>query len=210
MRIWILETTTSGVIGEAPRMAEKGVAAIMPATDLGQAVNAARRMIALADMPFQMIVVSDSLRQGFIKTLNQTAALIRPEFVAYVAQDCLAGKGWLKAAHDKLCAENKGVCAFNDGVFNGGLAQFGMVRTAFAYAHYGSGNVLFPGYHSHRADEDLTHLAHVRNQYAYAPDALLMEIEYRRQRPLNPADLELYAKRKPQIYAEAGVPLKPA
>lgn len=178
-----------------------GIAVIMPAIDIGQAVNAASRMVALSGVAFEMVIVSDAQRQGFVKTLNQAAARLRPEFVAYVAQDCLAGVGWLKTAHEKISSENKSVCAFNDGIFNGGLAQFGLVRTAFTDAHYGEGNVFFPGYHSHRADEDLTHLAHVRKQYTYAPDALLLEVDYRLKRPINPADVDLYSKRKPKIYA---------
>ena len=201
MRFTILETSPEGVVGGAPRMGGRGVAVIMPAIDLGQAVNAARRMAAFAGLPFEMVIVSDNERQGFVKTLNQAAALVQPEFVAYVAQDCLAGSGWLKAAHDKICAEGKSVCAFNDGVFNGGLAQFGLVRTAFTDAHYGAGNVFFPGYHSHRADEDLTHLAHVHKQYTYAANALLLEIEYRPKRPIHQPDVALYLKRKPEIYA---------
>ena len=201
MRLTILETSPEGVLGGPPRMGGRGVAVIMPAIDLGQAVNAARRMAAFAGIPFEMVIVSDNERQGFVKTLNQAAALVQAEFVAYVAQDCLAGSGWLKAAHDKIRAEDKSLCAFNDGVFNGGLAQFGLVRTAFTSAHYGGGNVFFPGYHSHRADEDLTHLAHVHKQYTYAANALLLEIEYRLKRPIHQPDVALYLKRKPEIYA---------
>jgi hypothetical protein len=201
VQITILETSPAGLQGRFPVMAGQGVSVIMPATDLGQAVNAARRMIALAAIDFEMVIVVDAVRQGFVKTLNQAAAAVRPAFAAYVAQDALAGKDWLKAAYEKISAENKGLCAFNDGIFSGGLAQFGLARTAFTHAHYGEGNVLFPGYHSHRADEDLSHLAFVLGQYTYASNALLMEIEYRLRRDLNPADLALYARRKPEIYA---------
>lgn len=204
MQITFLETSADGLIGNSPRMGGQGLAVIMPATDLGQALNSARRMKAMALIGFEMVVVHDNLRQGFVKTLNQAAAALQAAFVAYVAQDALAGKGWLKAAHDRLQAEGKSVCAFNDGVFMGGLAQFGLARTAFTYAHYGEGHVLHPGYHTHRADEDLSHLAHTRDQYAYAPDALLMEIEYRLRRAVNPDDKALWVRRKAEIYAGVG------
>lgn len=206
MQITFLETAPEGLLGRPPLMGGRGVAVIMPATDLGQAVNSARRMKAMAHIGFEMVVVHDNLRQGFVRTLNETAAAVQAEFVAYVAQDALAGVGWLKAAHDKLTAENKSVCAFNDGVFKGGLAQFGLVRTAFSAEHYGPGNVFHPGYHTHRADEDLTHLAHVRGLYTYAPDALLMEIEYRFRRAVNADDKAFWEQRKPEIYAAAGKP----
>lgn len=201
MQITILETSTDGLLGGIPRKGGRGISVIMPATDLGQAVNAARRMIALAGVGFEMVIVYDNVRQGFVKSLNQAAGAVGGEFVAYVAQDALAGKDWLKAAHEKISTDNKSVCAFNDGIFNGGLAQFGLVRTAFTSSHYGEGNVFFPGYHTHRADEDLSHLAHVHGQYTYAPNAILLEIEYRMKRSVNPADVELYARRKPEIYA---------
>jgi hypothetical protein len=200
LQITILETSTAGLLGTARRMGGRGISVIMPATDLGQAVNAARRMISLAGTGFEMVIVYDNVRQGFVKSLNQAATATGAEFVAYVAQDALAGSDWLKAAHEKISAENKSVCAFNDGIFNGGLAQFGLVRTAFTSAHYGEGNVFFPGYHTHRADEDLSHLAHVHGQYTYAPNAILLEIEFRLKRTVNSADVELYARRKPVIY----------
>jgi hypothetical protein len=168
----------------------------MPATDLGAAVHSARRMIAFAEVNFQMVVVNDALRQGFIKTLNQAAAVINPGFVAYVAQDALAGAGWLRLACEKTTAENKSVCAFNDGVFGGRIAQFGLARMAFTGAHYGQGNVFFPGYHTHRADDELTLLATAHNQYTYAQGALLMEVEYRLRRSENRPDVELFARRK--------------
>jgi hypothetical protein len=195
VQITFLETSHAGLLGGIPRMGGNGVCVIMPSTDLGQAVNSARRMIAFAEAQLHVAIVEDVLRQGFVKTLNQAAAAINPAFVAYVAQDALAGKSWLKIAVERLVVGNKSLCAFNDGVFGGRIAQFGLVRTSFAYAHYGEGNIFFPGYHTHRADDELSLIAKQHDQYVYAPDALLMEIDYRLKRAENRPDVELFAKR---------------
>jgi hypothetical protein len=197
VQITFLETTPAGVVGRVPQMRGAGLCVIMPATDLGAAVQSARRMIAFAEVGnFQMVIVNDAIRQGFIKTLNQTAALIDPAFVAYVAQDALAGVGWLRIACERTSAENKSLCGFNDGVFGGRIAQFGLARMAFTSAHYGPGNVFFPGYHTHRADDELTLLASAHDQYVYAQNALLMEVEYRLRRAENRPDVELFERRK--------------
>jgi hypothetical protein len=209
MQITFLETTTgtrSGLMGSAPQMEGGGLCVIMPATDLGQAVHSARRMIAMAEVNFQMVIVNDPLRQGFVKTFNQAVKVINPGFVAYVAQDALAGVGWLRLACEALSAEGKSLCGFNDGTFGGRIAQFGLARTAFTYAHYGEGNVFFPGYHTHRADDELTLLASTRNQYVYAQAALLMEVEFRLRRAENRPDVELFARRKAIYEAQQAPP----
>jgi hypothetical protein len=197
--VHFLETSARGLVGEIPDLGGRGLAVVMPSIDLHQAVQAARRMIALAGMPLCMVIVDDRVRQGFVKTLNDTAQRLNAEYLAYVAQDALAGKDWLKNAHEKITSENKSVCAFNDGIFFGGLAQFGLVRTSFTDEHYGGRRIFFPGYRTHRADEDLSHLAHALGQYTYAPNALLMEVHYGVQRDINKQDVELYVKRKEYI-----------
>jgi hypothetical protein len=177
----------------------EGVAVVMPTTNVGQAVDAARRMIALAKHPLRMIIAHDTVRGGFVKTLNTVAAKINAEFITYVAQDSLAGAGWLKIAMTHLIDNEKSLFAFNDGVFNGTLAQFGVARMSFCEKYYGAGHVFYKEYHSHKADDELTLIAKSANQFSYSPHALMMEVDYRMQRPLHPEDKVLYANRKKEI-----------
>jgi len=177
-------------------MNSKDVAVIMPATNIAQAVDSARRMIAFAGTPLRMIIAHDHVRQGFIKTLNAVAERINAEFIAYVAQDALAGTNWLKIALDKLSAENKCLFAFNDGRFDGELAAFGLVRTAFCAKFYENNHIFYRGYHSHRADDELTQLALLSGQLTYSPDSVLLEVDYKLQREINADDINLYLERK--------------
>ncbi len=205
MIIEIFEMFSDGVREKVTSMNGQGVAVIMPATNISQAIEAARRMIAFAQYPFRMIIALDTVRGGFIKTLNSVAQKVNAEFVVYVAQDSLAGDGWLKIAMNHLTENNKSLFAFNDGQYHGKLAQFGAVRMRFSEKFYGYGNVFFKEYHSHRADNELTLIARLTNQFSYSPDALVLEVEYRLNKVINPEDIELYSKRKIEILKQFGV-----
>lgn len=199
MIIEIYEMYSDGVREKIASMNGVGVAAIMPATNLSQAIEAARRMKAFARYPFRMIIALDTARGGFVKTLNSVAQKINAEFVVYVAQDSLAGDGWLKIAIYNLIENKKSLFAFNDGQFSGELAQFGVVRMSFSENFYGRGNVFFKGYHSHKADDELTLISKLTNQFSYSPDALMLEVEYRLNRVLNSKDVSLHSKREIKI-----------
>ena len=199
MIIEIYEFYSDGIREKITSMNGRGVAVIMPTTNLTQAVEAARRMRALAQYPFRMIIALDTVRGGFIKTINSVSQKTNAEFVVYVAQDSLAGDGWLKIAINNLIENDKSLFAFNDGKYNGSLAQFGAVRVSFSEKFYGSGNVFFNGYHSHRADDELTLISKLTNQFSYSPDALMLEVDYRLNKVINPEDISLYSKRKLKI-----------
>jgi hypothetical protein len=196
MQIEIIEMGHKGPMETVRTMSGQGLAVVMPTTDLGQATQAARRMLAYAQVPTRMVIAHDQARQGFIATINRLSEQLQPALLAYVAQDALAGQGWLKIAVECLQRERKSLLAFNDGKFAGKLASFGLVRTAFTRQLYGHGGIFHEGYHTHRADEELTHLAAMCRQLAYDPAALLMEVDYRLQRTVNAADSELYFQRK--------------
>lgn len=209
MNIEIIEIKPDGPQERPVPMAGKGVAVVMPTTDLAAALASARRMVAFAGMPCRMVIAHDFIRQGFIATANMMSAALQAEFVAYVAQDALAGQDWLRLAHEKITATGAGLCAFNDGKFAGKLATFGLVRTGFTEKLYGQGRIFHAAYRAHRADEELTWLANLAGQYCYAPNALLMEVDYRLQRPINPEDTRLYAERKPGFQAMVAALAKP-
>ena len=203
MNFEIIEIDPSGMREKPSSMGGNGIAVVMPAIDLAVAVGSARRMLAFAGMPCRLVVAHDFIRQGFIATANMMSAALEAEFIAYVAQDALAGQDWLRLAHEKISATGAGLCAFNDGKFNGKLATFGLVRTAFTQKLYGQGRIFHEAYRAHRADEELTWLAHLAGKYCYAPGALLMEVDFRLQRAINPDDTKLYAERKPRFQAMA-------
>jgi len=89
----------------------EGVAVIMPCTDVDRGMKTARVLSMRAGMPSMIIVVNDSRRQGFIKTLNETAARITVKYIVYLAQDAWPGRDWLKCAHESLEKSGKALLA---------------------------------------------------------------------------------------------------
>jgi hypothetical protein len=199
MHLELIETHADGFIGELSDQAFDGVTVVMPSTDINQAVLAAQRMARFAGMPMRMVIVKDAIRQGFIKTINAVSNRLKPEYLAYVAQDALAGKHWLKNAFHKMTVENKSVCAFNEGRFLGNLAQFGLVKVAFTARHYGDHNVFYEQYTKHRADDELTLLAKLNNEFVFAKDALLMEVDYSLQKTIHAPDVAVYRRRSIEL-----------
>lgn len=199
MLIEVYDLYHDGIHEKIHSMNCHGVAVIMPTTNLTQAIDSARRMINLAHYPLRMIIGHDIARVGFIKTLNTIAKEINAEFIVYVAQDSLAGAGWLKIAMENLVENDKSLFAFNDGIWKGRLAQFGVVRMKFSEKLYGLGNIFYTGYHTHRADDELTLISKLTDQYSYSADALMLEVDYRSTLIINPKDISLFSKRKIEI-----------
>jgi hypothetical protein len=199
MDIEIFEIENNREIEPIKRGSADTITVVMPSIDIGQATLAACRMIKYAGIQMRMIIVHDTIRQGFVKSLNLIASHINSEFIAYVAQDALAGRDWLRIAHQKLIKEKKSVLAFNDGRYQGDLATFGLVRKSFCERFYGAGHIFFEGYKTHRADDELTLLAKLHGQFAFSPLALMVESDFRTQRPLNTEDVALFNDRKIQL-----------
>lgn len=204
MIIEITEIRKNGEIDPIAEGTKNMISVIMPTTDLSQAILSARRMKDNAGLPMRMIIVQDNIRQGYIKTLNLTASKVASDYIAYVAQDSLSGKNWLKLAYSTLRTEQKSLCAFNDGKFEGKLASFGLVKKSFCTQLYGEGHIFYPGYHSHRADDELTLYAKLNKQLSYTPSAIMLEVDYRLDRSLNLEDIELFKRRKKEINIEYG------
>jgi len=150
--------------------------AIMPSITESRALETARLLIKQAGMPAHVYVVLDHDRQGFVKTFNETAAKLSATYLVYLAEDVYPGRAWLKIAHQALRKTGKGLCAINDGKWRGSIASYGMVRAEWARNLY-HGSVLFPGYRSHVADNELTILAKALDQFVYAADSVLVEID---------------------------------
>ena len=172
----------------------------MPCIDTAIGLKAATFLATRAGMTCRIIVVEDTLRQGFIRTLNDTAARISARYVVYVAQDAYPGRDWLRSAYEIMEQSGKGLLGFNDGKFRGRIASFGMVRREWIESLYG-GPVLFPGYHSHAADNELTVIARALDMYIYEPDCTLIEYDLDREsKPSRKEDCRLFRTALCQLF----------
>ena len=153
-----------------------GVAVVMPCIDLKMGKRTAQLLAKRAGMTCRILVVNDSLRQGFVRTLNDTAARLRVRYVVYLAQDAYPGRDWLCNAHDVMEKSRKALLGFNDGTYKGRIAAFGMVRTDWAQGLYG-GPIFYPGYKSHAADNELTVIARATDMYVYDANCTLVEYD---------------------------------
>ena len=171
------------------------VAVVMPCIDAKIAMNTARLLACRAGMDCRIIVVNDTLRQGFIKTLNDTAARMSARYVVYLAQDAYPGHNWLRDAYDALERSGKGLLGFNDGTYKGRIATFGMVRTDWVRSLYG-GPIFHPGYDCHGADNELTVIARASNSYVYEPNCTLVEYDpVKDSKPGHKLDARLFRQR---------------
>lgn len=169
--------------------------AIMPYTDRALAERSARQLAARAGADGLLLAVEDSARHGFIAVANRVFRATHSDYVAYVAQDCFAGRGWLKRGLDALARGGGGLLGFNDGKWAGMLAAFGLVARAWAVRNY-AGDLFWPGYARHYADAELTVLAMGERRYAYDPDCVLVEVDWAKERsPVEAADRRLYRAR---------------
>ena len=152
------------------------VAVVMPCTDAKMGMDTAQLLAKRAGMECRILVVNDTLRQGFVKTLNDTTARMSVRYVVYLAQDAYPGNNWLRDANDALEKSGKGLLGFNDGTFKGRIATFGMVRVDWIRGLYG-GPVFHPGYNCHGADNELTVIARATDMYVYDPNCTLVEYD---------------------------------
>jgi len=173
---------------------------IMPCTDRDKGLQTAANLLRRAGMPCRILVVIDSTRQGFIKTLNDTAARIYVKYIVYLAQDAWPGRNWLKCAYNSLEKSQKGLLAFNDGKWSGRIASFGMVRIDWVKKLY-NGSIFYSGYKSHKADNELTVIARAQRMHEYNPECTLMEYDPEKDHGgSNPKDDALFQDRFQQSF----------
>ena len=174
---------------------ENGVAVVMPCIDAGLGMETAKVLLRRAGMPCTIFIVLDSLRQGFVRTLNDAAERISARYIVYLGQDAYPGRDWLNCAYQYMEESGKGLLGFNDGKWRGRIASFGMVRTAWVKTLYG-GPVFYPGYRSHKADNELTVIARALDTYHYAPDCVVMDYDPQKDfGGSNPADDRVFKDR---------------
>lgn len=169
---------------------------VMPYTKPTEAKQTAELLMARAGTPMRLIALLDDAALGFIQIANQVFQACANPYFVYLAQDAFPGRFWLRNALHTLQQENKGLLAFNDGKWFGQLAAFGLVRRTWASTVY-EGPLFWHGYNSHYADTELTVVAQSENQLCYNPHAVLIEVDYMKdKRATHPADKQLFAERK--------------
>lgn len=154
---------------------------VMPFIDPVAARRAGSQLARRAGCEGVLLAVFDDLQQGFVATANRVFTATRSPHFAYVAQDAFAGRGWLAAAVSKAEAASAGLIAFNDGKWRGELAAFGLVERWWATGNY-DGLLFHPGYKRHYADTELTLLAAAQEKLAYDPNAVLIEVDWEKDR----------------------------
>lgn len=151
---------------------------LCPAVDQSAALKALRLMsvrAGLDDVAF--VALNDVERQGFIKTINIAFSGADAEFVSYTAQDAFAGVHWLTKMDAQFQAAATNFAAYNCGKWDGRIAAFGCARSTWVRQLYG-GDFFYPGYLSHRADNELTVVARGQGCFSYDPSSLLVEVDY--------------------------------
>jgi hypothetical protein len=174
----LIETSKNGLVGLSNKALKSQMVVAMPATDKKMAVKLAKILLHRAGMPCHLVIINDAVRQGFIKTINDVAQKLQPEYLVYVAQDAFPGKNWLRIAFEGMQRTSGGVFCFNDGEWFGNLAAFGLVNTRFSHGLYGDNLIFCPLYHSHYADTELSILAAYHGKLVYDPNAVLVEVDY--------------------------------
>lgn len=180
------------------------VAVVMPTTDTKLAQKAGEVMKARAGYDCDILIVEDKERTGFVKTFNTFFSENKDkyQFFVYTAQDAFVGRNWLANALLEQFKTQAGLVAFNDGKWDGSLASFGLIETNWAVGNY-DGLAFCPEYNSHYADTELTQIAKDQKSYAYAKEAVMLEIDYDKAvgtgGGTNGEDKKLYKKRIKEV-----------
>lgn len=172
------------------------VLVVMPATDYEMADKTMKLMEERAGYDFHGLICMDEKRVGFTRVLNDACRGVDANYYVYTAQDAFVGRNWLLNAINTQKKTGAGLVAFNDGKWEGKLASFGLVEGNWAKKNYG-GDIFFDGYNSHYGDTELTDRAINEGKFAYDPDAVMVEIDYEKDRKsVNTEDKLLYNERK--------------
>lgn len=181
--------------GQARKISED-VILVMPYIDRPMAERCAEMMSRRAGADGLILAVQDIERDGFIAVANRVFEKTESEYFGYVAQDAFPGNGWLELGVKTLRKQGASLLAFNDGKWKGALAAFGLADRRWAGSNYG-GKFFFPDYRRHFADVELTVLAISQKQYCYNPNAVLVEVDWDKEKSsVDASDKALYRHRK--------------
>lgn len=168
---------------------------VMPFTNPVLAKRAAALLSKRANSGGLILCIHDAAQIGFIATANTAfRRSIAPQF-GYLAQDAFAGRGWLSHGLEALERNKGGLLAFNDGKWGGALAAFGLADAEWARGNY-DGDLFHPRYRRHYADVELTLIAMQQRKFRYSPDAMVVEVDWKKDgAQVDQDDRLLYYKR---------------
>ncbi|MGQ7244749.1 O-linked N-acetylglucosamine transferase family protein [Salinicola sp. V024] len=162
---------------ETPSNNGHEISVIMPCINLEEGVKTAAILHARSAKKCHIYIIIDDIRLGFISTANTVFNKLSSKYVVYLAQDAFPGMHWLDIAYKTMEKSKKGLLAFNDGKWAGSIASFGMVRSSWVSKIYSQG-LFFDEYNSHCADDEITEIAQMTNQFIYDSNSVLIEIDY--------------------------------
>lgn len=178
---------------------------VMPFINPVLAARSASQLARRADAAGQLLCIHDVEQKGFIAVANEAfRRSVAPQF-AYLAQDAFGGRGWLAAGTEALSRNNGGLLAFNDGKWGGALAAFGMVERNWALSNY-DGDLFHPGYKRHYADVELTIIAMQQRKLRYAPEAMVVEVDWKKERSAVEQEDRLHYYKRGQSAFDRKVP----
>ncbi|MCH8502448.1 MAG: glycosyltransferase [Aliidiomarina sp.] len=179
----------------------QNICVVMPCIDVEKGLRSAQFLQQRAGISADFVVVNDTRRQGFIKTLNQAAQCSSGQYVVYLAEDAFPGEAWLQIAFETLESKKKSLLAFNCGKWHGRVAAFGMVRKDWV-ANFYADQVLFDEYKSHRADNEVTVLARASNQFAYTAKSVLLEDDRRKDFKQDESEAANFSLRDKKLFQQ--------
>jgi len=178
-------------------MVEK-VIVVIPTSmeDIDLAQKAALVHKIRAGMECEVHIAIDHDKEGWVAMHNKLFKATKNECYVYSCADYIPGRNYLVRAFRLLEGSDVGLVGFNDGKWDGQIATVGIVKRSWAKENY-EGDLFFPGYKYHYGDTELTNYAIVNEQYAYCPNAILMEIDYNKEvKQVNVQDRKKYNERK--------------
>ena len=195
-QIFSIINTNSDVLDHIPHFATHRTCIVMPCTNTTLGAKTASILLQRAGTFCTIIIVLDTKKFGFIHIVNKIFNKTNSEYFIYLAQDAFPGKNWLANAVKTLDNSQKGLLAFNDGKWYGKLASFGMIRRSWIKKIYDNA-IFYDKYKAHSADNEISIIAKIQNQYVYDPNIPLFEVDYDKEiKPLgNLDDREIFIAR---------------
>jgi hypothetical protein len=150
-----------------------------------------------AGVDVTVYTVEDRYREGWIKLHNRLCKELDYDWYIYCPCDYFPGRCFVRIALEIAKRDNKLMVGFNDGKWFGKNATAGMVHKDLIKLVYRD-TIFYPGYQHHGADPDLTEKAILMNEFVYAPEAILVEIDYTKdfEQRTNPNDMDLFIRRR--------------
>lgn len=146
-------------------------------------------------------IIIDELNEGFFSLVNKAEKYYRSlyDWFVYCPNDYFPGNNFLKIALEQAKLNSKRFVCFNDGKWGGNNATAGMIHRTLVPLLYETNTLFHIGYKHHGGDPDLTERTKILGEFLYVPEALLIEIDYKKDLKCvrtNEADTQFYLKRK--------------